>query len=114
MIKRIKRAIAGFLREELREYTDYSQLQLGPLHQQVILDEIKFDTYKMESIIDIDTPYYPADSYDGPVSYQIDVAKRKMAAELMDHIHVDTRELTDPVHIGKAAIRLTLRIQVPK
>jgi hypothetical protein len=115
IIKRLKRALAGFLKDELQEYTNPFGVDFEPMNQKVIIDEIGFDTYTMERIIDVDREYYSIRGLSlddkGPLSFQIDRVKAMFADKVVEHTHVDFKELTNPAFIGKAAIRLTLRVQ---
>jgi hypothetical protein len=114
--QKIKRALAGFLRDELLEYIGYNhKIPFMSLNDRFIVNELPFETMVME----VQVPLFDERSYNPIESQQmfekqIEDAKRKFASQMMDHIHVDARDLTSREHYMRRSIKLVLRVQGKK
>jgi len=111
---RVKRALAGFLREELLEYIGYrhnhSALPIGP---SMTIKQLPFETICMEQEIDISgltSGFHMREIQDGYEDI-LHRTKQRFANEIMDHIHVETRNLTNEQFYGRRSIVLSLRVQ---
>lgn len=111
--QKIKRALAGFLRDELLEYIGYNhKIPFMSLNDRFMVNELPFETMVME----LQVPLYDERSYTSMESQsiferQIEDAKRKFASQMMDHIHVDARDLTSRDNYMVRSIKLVLRVQ---
>lgn len=111
--QKLKRALAGFLREELLEYIGYNhKIPFMSLNDRFMINELPFETMVME----IQVPLHDENSYTCMESKsiferQIEYAKRKFASQMMDHIHVDAHDLTSRENYMVRSIKLVLRIQ---
>lgn len=106
MIKRIKRALAGFLRDELLEYIGYKHNWAS--RHEVMVAQVPFEVLRMERTIPVNF------MYDMPtVSFEqlLDQAKKEFAREVMENIKVDTRELTSDRFFNQRSITLSLMVQ---
>jgi len=106
---RIKRALAAFLREELLEYIGYKHN--SPLHStsSFVVEDIPFDTLTMEKTINLAGMNDERGQY--MLEDEIQRAKKVFAHQVMDHIHVDARELLHPEYRYQKFITLKLRVQ---
>ena len=109
-MKRIKRALAAFLRDELLEHIGYSHnIPYMTLDQRFVMKEVKFDVAIMEKVIQISDhmnqqiPHFFED--------QLEVCKKEFARNVMDHIHVDTTNLTNEESYMTRSVKLILRVQ---
>jgi hypothetical protein len=109
--KRIKSALAAFLREELLEYIGYRhELPYSALNNSFRVENIEFDTMVMEHVINLhgmdDEPMY--------IEREIDRCRRQFANEVLQHIHVDAQDLVSPEFAMRRMVRFTLRVQRKK
>lgn len=112
---RIKRALAGFLREELLEYIGYNhKIPYMSLNDRFNVENLPFETMVMEVEIPIEM--------DGRMGYEdptrlekhIEDCKRRFAEQVMEHIHVDAQNLTTREHFMRRSVRFVLRVQGKK
>ncbi len=108
-MKRIKRALAGFLKDELLEFIEYDR-NLYPIHADTpfMIQDIEFDTIISEKVIDMS--YFEEGTYE----INLDRCKKELLREAEKCIHVETYNLTSPEFSHARSIRLILRIQKPK
>ncbi len=109
-MKRIKRALAAFLRDELLEYIGYNHnIPYMTLDQRFTIREVNFEIAIMEKVITI------SDHLNSQIPNffedQIEVAKKEFARNVMDHIHVDTTSLIDEENYMNRSVKLILRVQ---
>ena len=109
-MKRIKRALAAFLRDELLEYIGYNHnIPYMTLDQRFVMKEVAFDVAIMEKVIKISdglnqrAPYFLED--------QIEVCKKEFTRNIMEHIHVDATDLINGEYYNGRSIKLILRVQ---
>jgi len=112
---RIKRALAGFLREELLEYIGYNhKIPYMSLNDRFNVENLPFETMVMEVEIPIEM--------DGRMGYKdptrlekhIEECKRRFADQIMEHIHVDAQNLTTREHFMRRSVKFVLRVQGKK
>lgn len=112
--KRIKRALAGFLRDELLDYIGYNhkipQMSLGDRFQ---VESYDFETIVMEQIIEIDNNRNSNFLAGDPMQMEdnIEKCKREFANEVVKHIYVDAQNLTSREHFMQRSVRFVLRVQ---
>ena len=109
---RIKRALAGFLRDELLEFIGYDR-NLYPSHSgpPFMIQTIEFDTIISEKVININRGHM---GFDDNYEKDLEHCKRELLHQAEKCIHVETYELTSPEFSHARSIRLILRIQKPK
>lgn len=111
LIDRIKKALAGFLRDELLEYIGYNHnLPFMPLETRYQVENIPFETVVMERVISLDT--IERDPY--VYEQEVENMRKQFANNLLDHIHVDTHNLVTREDFGQRSIRCVLRVQAKK
>lgn len=110
--KRIKKALAGFLMEELLEWIGYRHNQpltsTIPFH----IENVTVETVRMEKVIDL--AGLNNDYASRLLREQIDHAKKVFAEKVMDHIVVDTRNLINPQYGNAMSVTLSLTVQKKK
>lgn len=111
--QKIKRALAGFLRDELLEYIGYNhKIPFMSLNDRFMINELPFETMVMECEVPIYEKQYRNSWEDEQIfEQQIEEAKKKFCSQMMSHIHVDARNLTSREHYMRRSIKLVLRIQ---
>lgn len=120
MFKRIKRALAAFLREELLEYVGYNHnIPLMPLKDRFMVKNVEFDTLAMERIIPVDQNHYPFDDFlpgqmHSSFEEEVQKCKQDFAQEVLKHIHVDAQELADDNFFKNRSVKFILRVQAVK
>lgn len=102
--KRIKRALAAFLKDELLEFIGYGDKWMRA--PSVIYNQTQFEIVTMERRIALNNHEVQYD-----IIKQVEIIKAEFAQELIKHIHIDTRELVDAEYPRATAIRLLLRVQ---
>ncbi|NJB83638.1 hypothetical protein [Wenyingzhuangia aestuarii] len=113
--KRIKRALAAFLREELMEYIGYNhRIPYMSLNDRFKVDNLKFETVVMEQDISIDIDNRELQRDPLRLERQIEDCKRQFADEVLKHIHVDTQNLTNRERYMRRSVRFVLRVQAIK
>ena len=112
-MKRIKRALAAFLRDELLEYIGYNHnIPYMTLDQRFVMKEVAFDVAIMEKIITIsDHTIHEIPNF---FEDQIEECKKEFARNIMDHIHVDTTNLINEENYMNRSVKLILRVQEKK
>lgn len=107
--KRIKKALAGFLMEELLEWIGYHHNR--PLSSNVPfqIENVPFETVRMEKVIDLTGLNNDYASH--LLREQIDHAKKVFAEKVMDNIVVDTRNLINPEYRNVTSVTLSLTVQ---
>lgn len=116
-MKRVKRALAGFLKDELLDYVSVNAQLKTPFLAEpvVVLDNTEFETIVMEQLIDINPGSTPSGMNDPLyLDRRIEQAKHQFAQEVVEHIHVEAQDLTKQGMWGKKHIRLVLRVQKKK
>lgn len=109
---RIKRALAGLLREELLEYIGYNHnIPYMSLNDRFQVETLPFETFVMESEINLSNQSRIGYDQAHYIEKQINDCKEKFARKVMEHIHVDTQNLTDHEHYMRRSVKLTLRVQ---
>lgn len=108
-MKRIKRAIAAFFREELLEYIDYSHtIPFTNLNDRFVVEKVDFETVAMEKSIPIQRNTFEDARY---LEEEIQQAKEYFARQILEHIHVDAQNLTRPDYYGRRSVKFVLRVQ---
>lgn len=113
---RIKRALAAFLRDELLDYIQYRHTKpYGPTGGPDVVAAVPFETVTMAAVLKLPNVHPRTDRAMGRVIDfydELSDIKRQFAAEVMDHVHVDARELVSHRHYGPLrSVTLTLRVQ---
>lgn len=104
--QKLKRVLAAFLREELLEYIGYNhKIPFMSLKNRFEINNLPFETLIMEVELPIgDNPY--------ELENAIRKAKEDFANTVMNHIHVDARNLTNDKFYMKRFVTLKLNVQV--
>lgn len=113
--KRIKQALAGFLREELLEYIGYNHnIPYMSLDNRFNIQNVPFDTVVMETQIPIDM--YDRSGCENPARLEehIENCKREFCNKVMEHVHVDAQNLTNRESYMMRSVKFTLRVQSKK
>lgn len=112
--KRIKSALAAFLKDELLEHIGYRHNHPSlPIGSSMMIKQIPFETMCMEREIDISrlkSGFHMREMQDD-YEYILKETKERFASDIMEHIHVETRNLTNDEFYGRRSIVLTLRVQ---
>lgn len=118
---KFKRALAGFLRDELLEVIGYNhRIPLQSLKDRFVINEVPFETMCMEMVInlypDIDVRHRLDSRFEAVSDFerQVREAKEQFCFQMMDHIHVDAQDLVSPEYRGQRSVRLMLQIQSKK
>ena len=112
---RIKRALAGFLRDELLEYIGYNhKIPYMGLGDRFYVQNIPFETIVME--VEIPIEMGGRMGYEDPARLEkhIEDCKKRFAEQVMEHIHVEAQDLTTREHFKKRSVRFVLRVQRKK
>lgn len=112
--QKFKRALAAFLREELLEYIGYNhKIPFMSLNDRFMVQELPFETMVMEIQVPLFENIGTDLAFESSMRFEkaIEDAKRKFASQMMDHIHVDARDLTSRENYMIRSIKLVLRIQ---
>ena len=109
--KRIKRALAAFLKDELEEYRP---IPFTSLNDRVRIEQYDFETLVMEEIIPIKPTYETIGGDPYTLERHISLCKEKFAKEVMKYIQVDAQNLTDSRSIMDRRVRFILRVQKVK
>lgn len=107
---KIKRGLAGFLKEELLEFIGYDHtFRFQSLNDRFCIDKVEFETVFLEQRIGL----FDGRGMDDQVEFErhIEKIKESFCREIMDHIHVDVDNLTNPEFAFQRSITLKLRIQ---
>jgi len=114
-MKRIKRALAAFLRDELLEYIGYNHnIPYMTLDKRFEIEEIPFDTVVMETILPLEIEKMAFEQNPTLFEKYIEDCKKDFARKVMDHIHVDARNLTTDFDYMQRSVRFILRVQKKK
>lgn len=108
--KRIKKALASFLQDELLEHMGYNhKIHAQSLNDRFIIEQVPFETIVMEQEVDIN----PGSGFEHQMRLEqaIDKSKRYFAEEVIKHIHVECQDLLRPEYMMRRSIKLTLKIQ---
>lgn len=109
---RIKRALAGFLREELLEYIGYNhKIPYMSLNDRFNVQNIPFDTIVMETEIPLSMDM--GSMHQNPMALEtyIEDCKKQFANKVLEHIHVEAQNLTTHEHFMRRSVRFVLRVQ---
>lgn len=112
---RIKRALAGFLREELLEYIGYNHnIPYMGIGDRFNVENLPFETMVMEVEIPIEMDNRMG--YEDPTRLEkhIEDCKRMFSDRIMEHIHVEAQDLTSREHFMRRSVRFVLRVQGKK
>lgn len=112
---RIKRALAGFLREELLDYIGYNhKIPYMTLNDRFNVQNIDFETMVMEVEIPIDL--YDRMGYEDSIRLvkHIENCKKRFADQVIEHIHVEAQNLTTRKYFMRRSVRFVLRVQMKK
>lgn len=115
--KRIKRALAAFLREELLEYIGYNHnIPYMSLNDRFKVEELdwNFETVVMEQDISLDIDNRGLQRDPLRLERQIEACKRQFSDEVLKHIHVETQNLTNRERYMRRSVRFVLRVQSVK
>jgi len=109
--KRIKRALAAFLREELLEYIGYNhEIPYMNLQDRYVINQVPFETVVMESKLSIDD--YGHNQL--RIEEQISRMKQEFADKVLENIHVDANDLTNHKHYRQRYVTFRLMVQKKK
>lgn len=112
--QKFKRALAGFLKEELLDYIGYNhKIPFMSLNDRFMVNELPFETMVMEFDVSLFENIGTDLAFESSMRFEkaIEDAKKKFSNQIMDHIHVETRELTNHQFFGRRSIKLVLRVQ---
>ena len=112
--QKIKRALAGFLREELLEYIGYNhKIPFMSLNDRFMVNELPFETMVMEIQVPLFENIGTDLAFESSMRFEkaIEDAKKKFSNQIMDHIHVDARDLTTREHYMVRSVKFVLRVQ---
>jgi len=103
--KRIKRALAAFLKDELLEIVKYSYPHPSfPVSNEVHLHP---ETFRIEYKITV--------TDESEFEYALQQAKDKIAQHIIqDHLVVDTRELMDPQYAYCRSVEISVNLMKPR
>lgn len=110
MKKRIKRALASFLKDELLEFIGYEKtIPINSISETYVVEHIEFETIQLQEVVDLNAIQYPMEFED-----IMERIKESFFEKVVEAIHVDTKELTHGHFSNAKSIRMTLRVQKPK
>jgi len=115
--QKIKRALAGFLRDELLEYIGYNhKIPFMSLNDRFMVNELPFETMIMEVEVPLFENIGTDLAFESCMRFEsaIENAKKKFANQIMDHIHVETNNLTSHEQYMRRSVRFVLRVQGKK
>lgn len=106
--QRIKRALAGFLKDELLDYIGYKEDRPQMITKENVFFRMEAELMRMDFSIDI----HDVKHFDQQRAYEeaIDSAKKKMFDEVYKNIIVDSRNMTSPEYAWRREISLALYI----
>ena len=110
-MKRIKRALAAFLKDELLEFIGYRHDIPTFLSGSAIIKNYECDVVKMERVIDINTDFatnFHQREIQDSFELKIEETKKEFARELLKYMHVETKQLVNPSHWDRRSIRLEI------
>lgn len=107
--KRIKRALAGLLKDELLDYIGYERNRFDFMNEKVIVERIEFDTLVYNQVIDLNSL-----SRHHEFEEVLHQAKRKMFEAIEPCIHIETKKILSPEFSYAKEITMILRVQKPK
>ncbi len=114
--KRIKRALAGFLIEELREIITGQHLRhywRDSVHYRI--ENVEAETLVLEQVVNLSQISAHAGNIRqsfNPMEFAVEESKKQFAEKVMEHIHVDAQDL---LNYGKYRDgKITLRLVVQK
>lgn len=111
--RKIKRALAAFLKEELLEYIGYNhEIPLTSIPDRFMINEIPFDSVVMEQVIPIEIDRMRMEGDARPFEEHIRRAKERFAKEVMKQIYVDAQNLTTDDNYMRRSVKFILRVQV--
>lgn len=110
--QKIKRALAGFLKDELLDYIGYNhKIPLMSLNDRFVIDQIPFETLVMELEIPIEADFRNRLNPNDSLEHLIISAKEKFARQVMEHIHVEAQNLTSNDYYMRRSVKFMLRVQ---
>lgn len=108
---RIKRALAGFLRDELLDHIGYKHNVPFHAKERFSNSNGTFKTFELERIISLDMEsIYPPDDY--RLENAITEVRDEFAQELLQYIHVDAQNLTTQEYYMRRSVRFSITIKV--
>ena len=108
--KRIKRSLASFLKEELLEFIGYDdRKRIYSPESNIRVNQVEFETLCCEARLEVHSGRF----MDERVQYEENLKKIKQdfMDQIMDHIHVESIELTNPQFSYQRVVRMILRVQ---
>lgn len=108
--KRIKRSLASFLKDELLEFIGYDdRKRIYSPEPSFRVNQVDFETLCCEARLEINSGRF----MDERVRYEENLKRIKedFMDQIMDHIHVESFELTNPQFSYQRVVRMTLRVQ---
>lgn len=110
--KRIKRALAAFLKDELMDYIGYNHnIPAMSLGDRFRVDSFDFETIVMEELLDMHPRGMNGFSDPMILEEHIQRCKDRFSKEIIRHIHVEAENLTSREHYMRRSVRLVLRVQ---
>lgn len=106
--KRLKRALANFLKDELLEIASYNTL---PPYPSIIQNVGEFGV--VQAVYDIDLPMN--NRYQPEVDYEknLEEAKQKMWHSIQSCIEVEATQLLHPEYYNRRRVRLSIMVKNP-
>jgi hypothetical protein len=100
--KRIKLALAAFLKEELLEFVGYKyNTGIKSIPERVVINQLHFETLQLRRMIHINHDF----------ELNIKRCKEEFLREIEKHIHIDAQTLMEDVIYGAKGVTLSIVVQ---